>query len=73
MNIELENKIEQRVNEYIEKTGSNKTWVAKQMGLSKQSLYNLFQSSTPTINNLIKLSIILKCNIEDLYNYKVID
>ena len=73
MDIKLENKIELKVNEYIKKTGSNKTWIAKQMGLSKQSLYNLFQSQTPTINNLIKLSIILKCKINDLYDYKIID
>ena len=41
MDIKLINKIEDKVNEYIDATGSNKTWIAKQIGLSKQALYNL--------------------------------
>jgi DNA-binding XRE family transcriptional regulator len=73
MDIKLINKIEDKVNEYIDATGSNKTWIAKQIGLSKQALYNLFHSPAPTINNLIKLSIILKCKVSDLYDYEIVD
>ena len=72
MNVIFYNKIEEKINEYIEKTGSSKIWIAKQMGISKQALYSLMKSSNPYIIHLIKLAVILNCKVEDLYYYDIV-
>jgi DNA-binding XRE family transcriptional regulator len=71
MNIEFENKIEQKINEYIDKTGATKTWIAKKMGYkSKQALDGAMTSKNPTIKTLLLFADFLECDIKDLYDMK---
>jgi DNA-binding XRE family transcriptional regulator len=69
--INFENKISCKLEEYRKKTGGTKTWIAEQLGISKQSLSSLEGSDNPTLKTLIKLSYILKCDISDLYNVEI--
>ena len=71
MQIEFTNNIEIKIEEYINKTGTNKTWIANQLGMSRQRLYGLIQAKNPNIITLIKLSLILHCTVNDLYKYKI--
>lgn len=71
MDIEFTNNIEATIEEYINKTGTNKAWIANQLGMSRQRLYGLIQAKNPNIITLIKLSSILHCTVNDLYKYKI--
>lgn len=72
MIVKFENRIDIKINEYIEKTGTTKIWIAKQMGFSKQNLYAFMKSENPNIVPLIKLSLIINCEIKDLYDFTII-
>ena len=72
MQIIIKNKIEDRVNEYQHNTGATKTWICQQLGMSNQNLYKIFTSKNLTIETLIKFSLILKCDITDLFEYHTI-
>jgi len=73
MQIKIKNKIEQKVNEYQEKTGATKTWICKKLNMSTQNLYKLFSSNNLTLETLIKISYVLQCDITDLFEYQVED
>jgi DNA-binding Xre family transcriptional regulator len=73
MEIKIVNKINQRLDEYKKQTGVSKTFVAKQMNMSKQNMYQIFKTTNLSLETLIKFSIILKCNITDLFEYKIVD
>lgn len=66
--VKVINKIEVKVNEYINQYGSSKTWLAKQMGYnSRQAFDGAINSDNPTIGTLAKFAKFLKCNIDELY------
>ena len=71
--IQIINKIEDKIEEYIGKTGSSKKWISEQMGMSNQNLFQAFKATNPTIETLVKFSIFLNCNITDLFEYDIID
>ena len=73
MKVKITNKIEEKVLEYQRRTGASKTFLADKMGMSSQNMYQVFKSSNITIETLIKFSIVLGCNKEDLYDYEVIE
>lgn len=73
MQVRIYNKIEEKVNEYQERTGCTKSWLASKMSMSSQNMYQLFKSNNITIETLIKVSIVLGCDKEELYDYEVID
>lgn len=73
MKVVIYNKIEEKVIEYQIKTGATKTFLANMLGMSSQNMYQVFKSSNITIETLIKFSIVLGCDKEDLYDYEVID
>ena len=73
MQIKIKNKIEQKVNEYQEKTGATKTWICKKLNMSTQNLYKLFSSNNLTLETLIKISYVLQCDITDLFEYQIED
>ena len=73
MQIKITNKIEEKINEYQKKTGATKTWLCKQLGMSNQNLYKIFSSTNLTIETLIKFSLLLNCNITDLFDYEVLN
>jgi DNA-binding XRE family transcriptional regulator len=71
--IVIKNKIKDRLEEFCEQTGASKVWIAKQLGFSKSALSQIFKSTNPTIETLIKFSLLLDCNISDLYEYEIVD
>ena len=73
MQIKITNKIEEKINEYQKQTGATKTWLCKQLGMSNQNLYKIFSSTNLTIETLIKFSLLLNCNITDLFDYEVLN
>lgn len=73
MKVIIHNKIEEKVLEYQKRTGASKTFLANMMEMSSQNMYQIFKSSNITIETLIKFSIVLGCNKEDLYDYEVIN
>lgn len=72
MEIEIINKTEEVYKRLKQETGASKVWVANQMNITPQRLNDIFKASNLTLEVLIKLSIILKCDISDLYEYKII-
>lgn len=71
--VKVINRIGERLEEYIERTGASKTWIAKQMGYrSRQSIDGAILSTNPTAETLAKLSVLLNCSISDLIEIEVI-
>ena len=58
-----------RVLEILEEQNHTKYWLFKQMGLSYQNLSRMIENKTDSIKfeNLEKLSDILNCSIDDLF------
>lgn len=58
-----------RVIQILEEQNHTKYWLFKQMGLSYQNLSRMIENKTDSIKfeNLEKLSDILKCSIDDLF------
>lgn len=69
----IHNHINEKIKEYKEKTGATTTWICKQMGISKQSLYVFKKQNNFNLDSLIKISIVLGCEVSDLYSYEIID
>lgn len=72
IDVKITNKIEEKVNEYQLKTGATKTWISKQIGYSKQTLHTIMKSQNPTIETMVKLSVLLDCDISELYETQII-
>jgi len=66
------NKIRDKINEYKKNNGTSRTFIANKMGISRQSLNSLEDSNNPTIQMLIKLAVVLDCEVKDLYNYDIL-
>jgi len=73
MQVIITNRIEEKVNEYQERTGASKVWIANKMGISPQNLNKAFKSTNMPIEMLIKCSIVLDCSIFDLFEYVILD
>jgi DNA-binding XRE family transcriptional regulator len=69
--IDFKNNISIKIEDYRKKTGATKTWIAEQIGMSKQSLSSLENSSNPTIVLLEKVAYVLKCDVKELYNIDI--
>lgn len=69
--VKIINKIGEKIDEYISNYGSSKSWLAKQIGISRQSLNTIIKSQNPTIETLEKLSVILNCDIKELYDKEI--
>lgn len=71
--IKITNKIEDVVKAFIDKTGTSKTWIAKQMGYkSKQALDGALNSKNPTSETLELFAYFFNCDIKDLYEVEII-
>lgn len=68
--IQVTNRIREQVEKYQEKTGTSKTWVAKQLGISNQRLYQLFDAKEISLTNIAKLCVLLDCHYDDLFEIK---
>ena len=69
--VKIVNKIGIKINEYMQKHGSSKTWIAKQIGITRQSLNTIIKSQNPTVETLEKLSVVLDCDIDELYDKEI--
>ena len=68
MNIEFTNNIGIMIEEYINRTGATKTWIANQLGYKAyNNLYKVITSDNPTLKTLLEISIFLQCDIKKLY------
>jgi DNA-binding XRE family transcriptional regulator len=69
ISVEIEVKIKDKVEEFQKRTGVNKGFIAKRLGISKAALSEAFKSNNPRLETLIKFAICLDCKVEDLYDY----
>ena len=67
------NKIENRLDEYVNRTGSTKTWIAKQLDMSKQNLNYLSKSENITLRKLIEVAVFLELDVDELYEYYIVE
>jgi len=72
LKIKIINKIDNRIIMYQNKTGANKTWIAHRLGISRQRMYDLSKAENFNLDTLIKLSILLECDISELFDYEII-
>jgi DNA-binding Xre family transcriptional regulator len=73
MQIIIRNKIQEKVEEYQEKHGSSKAWIANKMNITPQNLNKAFKSTNMPIEMLLRCSIVLECSIYDLFEYEIIE
>jgi DNA-binding XRE family transcriptional regulator len=73
MQIKITNKIEEKVVEYQKRTGATKTWIAEQLGMSKQRMYSLFKADNMMLDVALKFAAFFKCKVEELFDYDVIN
>ena len=72
MEVKIKNKIEEKVNEYQEKTGATKTWIARQMGYnSPQALDKAMKNLSNSLEVYYKFAVFLNCMVEYLYSVEV--
>jgi DNA-binding Xre family transcriptional regulator len=63
--------IAEKIEEFQENTGASKAWIARKLGVSSQRLYTILKSETLTLDVLLRIAYILKCDIKDLYTVKI--
>jgi DNA-binding XRE family transcriptional regulator len=68
-----ENKIEHQIEIYRKKTGATKTWIAEQLGMTKQRMYALFKADNMMLDVALRFAEFLECDIKDLFEYEVIN
>ena len=69
--VKIINEIGDKIDEYRSKTGATKTWIAKKLGVSKQTLNTIIKSQNPTVATIIKLSVVLDCDISELFDMEI--
>jgi DNA-binding Xre family transcriptional regulator len=62
--------IVEKIEEFQKNTGATKSWIARKLGISSQRLYTILKSETLTLDVLLRIAYILKCDIKDLYTVK---
>ena len=73
MNIEVNNKIRQKIKEYQIKTGASQVWIAEQIGISKARLYQICGAENMMLDVAMKFAIFFDCKLEDLFDYKIVE
>lgn len=69
--VKITNRIEDKINEYIKKHGTKKSWIAEQIGMLPQTMNKIIKKDNMTMETLLKFAYILECNPEDLYEYEI--
>lgn len=62
--------IVEKIEEFQAKTGATKSWIARKLGVSSQRLYTILKADTLTLDVLLRIAYILKCDIKDLYTVR---
>ena len=73
INIEVNNKIRQKIKKYQAQTGASQVWIAEQIGISKSRLYQICGAENMMLDVAMKFAIFFDCKLEDLFDYKIID
>jgi len=72
--VKVINKIEDKVEEYILKYGSTKTFLAKQMGYnSRQAFEKAVKAEGLSLESYGKFAVFFKCEPTDLFQIKIYD
>jgi DNA-binding XRE family transcriptional regulator len=66
------NNIDAKINEYIKNTGATKTWIASQLEMSPQRMYQLYKADNMMMDVAFRFAEFLQCDIKDLFEYDVI-
>jgi len=61
----------EKVEEFQKNTGATKAWIARKLGVSSQRLYTILKSETLTLDVLLRIAYILKCDVKDLYTVQI--
>lgn len=69
--IEIINNIGFQIDSYKKHTGVSKGFIAKKLGVSRQRLDAICKADNVTLEILVKLKILLGCQFDELFNYKV--
>lgn len=70
--VKVINKIGEKIDEYVQKYGSSKSWIAKQINVSRQTLNTIINSQNPTIETIVKLSVVLDCDYAELFDTEIV-
>jgi DNA-binding Xre family transcriptional regulator len=71
--INIKNCVADKVESYIKENNISKASLAEQIGISRQALNILLKTNNPTIETLIKLAIVMDCEVVgDLIKYEII-
>lgn len=73
MRLLFKSKITEKIEQFQEKYGSSKTWIANKAGMTRQNLNSIENVENPTIQSLIRIAYALDCNINDLYYFEIIE
>jgi DNA-binding XRE family transcriptional regulator len=73
MRFKITNNIMNKIEEYQEKTGATKTWIAKKLGMSSQRFYDICKSDNITIGVIIPIIELIGYKFEDLITWEVIN
>jgi DNA-binding XRE family transcriptional regulator len=66
------NNIEDLINQYCNKTGATKVWIAKQLDMSSSRMYQLYRATNMNVDVALKFAEFLNCDVKDLFEYEVI-
>lgn len=73
MKIKIINNIDDMITDYQLKTGASKVWIAEQIGISKQRLYQICEAENIMIDVAMKFAIFFNCKIDDLFDYEILE
>lgn len=65
------NKVKEKIEEFCKENNVSKGWVAEKLHITKQALSDYFKSPNPKLDTLVKISILINCNLLDLFDYEV--
>jgi DNA-binding XRE family transcriptional regulator len=61
----------EKIEQMQKSNGTTKAWVARKLGVSNQRLYSILKADNLTLDVLIRIAYILRCDITDLYTAKI--
>lgn len=73
MQIKIENKIAEKIDEYQRNTGATKTWIAEKLGISSQRLFTICKAENVMLDVAFKFAHFLNCDIKDIFEYQIIE
>jgi len=72
MQIKIINNIDKKINEYQDRTGATKKWIAGKLDMSSARLNQIVHADNLTIDVVVKFAVFLDCSLDDLFKYEII-